>query len=119
MNNWKPLKSSRRIFVFTVPHRGKTGSGLLYQPQTNRGSLSDIGIKAWVLDPAGGCETKWKRGQTIYLHDGFELSDIDLNLWDAHKDAPEFASLREFVDKYEGIVSTNVITESSIIGFED
>jgi len=110
--NWRPR--NRRLFCFAVPYRGKFQGSTLYQPKDILGSLSraeDIWVLAWADD----CQFTWHKGFHGLLDDGLELEPSNLDLWEEHKDDPEFAEMKQFVEEVEGIVETKIVHERSIL----
>lgn len=110
---WRPRH--KRLFVFSIPEREKIGSGLLYQARANTGNLSEV-REVWVLNWASDCTFTWKRGQKVFVQDGFELEPVRMNdLWDQYKDHPDFADLKAFAEKVGGRVDCEIVAEGSLL----
>lgn len=112
---WRPR--NKRLFVFSVPEKNKIKGSSLYQPKANRGFHTQT-QECWILSAANDCQVNWKRGQKVYIHDGFELEPVDLDLWSEYQNDPAFASLKAFVAEVEGKVRTEIIAEGSILATE-
>lgn len=65
------------------------------------------------------CVTPFPKGQEVYVHDGFEIETSGMNLWEKYRDDPAFRVLKDYVDSVDGEVSTDILTEDSIIAIED
>lgn len=106
---WTPL--FRRVYAFWISSRKKIAGGLLYQPQENRGTYSQV-QEIWILKWSKDCRFDfWKRGDRYVVKDAFELEPVDFDLWEDHKDDPDFAELRALVESVDGKVSTGVFHE--------
>lgn len=70
----------------------------------------------WIYNPAPDCKMKWRKGQHVLIADGFELEPTKLDIWEEHKDDPEFAFIKSFAEKVDGKVICEIISEDSVLG---
>lgn len=117
---WRPVL--RRLFVFWIPEQPKvkvSENAFLYLPKANRGKLTSC-QPMWILSCAKDCklgpnEGMWPRGLKAFVHDGLEISECDLDLWDQYKDQAEFYDLKSEAESVDAKVVTAIVSEGSII----
>jgi hypothetical protein len=113
---WRPLFN--RLIVFTVPVRRKSDTSGLYLGHRSRDTYSSC-QEAWVVAPGPECRAPFAPGMRVFVHDAFELEPTDLNLWPELEAEPEFESLRRLVHECEGDVITQIVSELSILAFDE
>lgn len=108
----------KRYLVFSVPVRRRIEGSLLYRPNGNRYSFSRA-EEIWIISKGHECKLDLKPGDHCWLNDSFELDSSGLDLWDDMKDDPKFLKLKEFVDKVDGVVKTQIVTEDAILAIDE
>lgn len=108
----------RRLFVFSITRASKYKGSSLFKTKENDGFLSTA-QPAWVVSAADDCKFwNFKRGEKVWVHDGFELTDTNLDLWSEYANDPAFTQMAKEVEDCGGTVSTMVVSEGSVLAVE-
>lgn len=111
--DWKPR--NKRLFVFSVPKKNRFAGSKLFKPKPLAGAYTEA-QHIWVLSAADDCIERWAKGTRAMITDDFELEPVQLDMWEAHKDDTEFASLRKYIEEVDGEVECKIVSEGSILG---
>lgn len=107
-----------RIIVFSVPVQRKLENSLLFQPNTRRGTFASC-QPVWIVATGPDVVSKLGIGLKGFINDNFELEPSDLDLWEDLQHDERFSKLKEFVDRVDGEVTTQVIHEDSLLAIDD
>jgi hypothetical protein len=87
-------------------------------PNGNRFSHSRA-EEIWIISRGHECKLDLKKGDHCWLNDSFELDSSGLDLWEQYQNEPEFLRLKEFVQKVDGVVKTQIVAEDAILAIDE
>jgi hypothetical protein len=106
------------MIVFSVPVQRKFEGSQLFKANARRGTYASC-QPVWIVAQGPDVQERLPTGTRGFIADNFELEPSDLNMWAELKDRPEFKDIREFVELVDGEVTTQIISESSLLAVED